>query len=577
MLTSCNPLPTLARFTSISMLTLSLASALFAHDAMAETPKLILQITVDQLRGDMLNRYQDRFGEGGFNYLLNKGIVYQNAQHAHANTETIVGHTTLSTGAYPANHGMVGNVWYDRSLGHSVYNIEDPRYPLLSADGDVNKKTEIDPTQKTASTSGRSPMNILVSTFSDELALKTNGKAKVFGVSVKDRGAVAMAGHAGKAFWFSKKSGEFVSSKFYYQDYPNWVKQHNATKPAQHYANKTWQLAKPQNSYLFANNDDQDWEVAFPGFGRTFPHQYGAGDGKYFTTFLTLSPAGDQLTANFAKLLIENEAIGQDEITDYLSVSFSSTDYVGHIFGPSSLEAEDNLLHLDKTLADLLNYIDKKVGLDNTVIVLSADHGSPESPEYLQNMGIDAQYVDPNKWETETAIKAVKQQFKIASSDKLINKFQTPYLYLNHVTLAKYQLNPEQVQRAVANEITKLHGVAFSATSSDINNNHLPDTRVAKLVSNNHHPQRSGDIYIVFKPHYFINEFDGLSVASSHGSPWRYDTFVPLIFAGKNIDQQTVSRTVETVDIAITLATIADTKQPSGSDGNVLIEVIDQD
>ncbi|MCL1139739.1 alkaline phosphatase family protein [Shewanella pneumatophori] len=565
--------------TRLKTLTLGLAVMLMPLTAAAsseqEAPKLILQITVDQLRGDMLSRYQHRFAKGGFNYLLNSGVVYKNAQHAHANTETIVGHTTLSTGAYPANHGMVGNVWFDRSLGHSVYNIEDARYPLLSADGDVNKKTEIDPTQKTASSSGRSPMNILVSTFSDELALTHNGKAKVFGVSVKDRGAVAMAGHAGKAFWFSKKSGEFVTSAFYYQDYPEWVKRYNTGKPTAQYANQTWQLAKPQASYLFANNDDQEWEVAFPGFGRVFPHQYGARDGKYFTTFLTLSPAGDELTADFAKRLIENEAIGQDEITDYLSVSFSSTDYVGHIFGPSSLEAEDNLLHLDNTLADFLSFIDDKVGLDNTVIVLSADHGSPESPEYLQAMGIDAQYVHPKEWHSNAAIEKIKQRFKINEKDSLINKFQTPYLYLNHDTIAKYQLNTEQVQTAVADEIAKLEGVAFSATSSDINQSLLPNTHVAKLVANNHHPQRSGDIYIVFKPHYFINEFDGLSVASSHGSPWRYDTFVPLIFAGKNIESQTVTRAVETVDIATTLATIAGTKQPSGSDGKVLSEVLE--
>ena len=183
-------------------------------------PKLVLQITVDQLRGDMPSAYSDKMGKGGFRYLLNKGVVYKDAHHNHANTETIVGHATLATGALPAVHGMIGNVWYDDKLQRLVYNVEDSRYPLLSADAGVNQKTEIDPTQRTAKSSGRSPSNIQVSTFSDELMIASNGKAKVFGVSVKDRGAISMAGHMGKAFWFSKKSGEFVTSEYYYDKYP---------------------------------------------------------------------------------------------------------------------------------------------------------------------------------------------------------------------------------------------------------------------------------------------------------------------------------------------------------------------
>ena len=208
--------------------------------AVAEPPKLILQITVDQLRGDLPERFLDRMGKGGFRYLLDRGVVFKDAHHAHANTETIVGHVTIATGAHPAAHGMVGNVWFDHGTGRLVYNIEDARYPLLSAGSDVNKKTEIDPTQKKARSSGRSPANILVSTLSDELAIHTAGRAKIFGVSVKDRGAVSMAGHAGKAFWFSKKTGEFVTSGFYYQRYPEWVVAWNATRPAQRYAGKSW-------------------------------------------------------------------------------------------------------------------------------------------------------------------------------------------------------------------------------------------------------------------------------------------------------------------------------------------------
>ncbi len=341
--------------------------------ALANEPRLILQITVDQLRGDMPTRFiEDRLGEGGFRYLLENGIVYADAHHPHANTETIVGHATLSTGAYPSEHGMVGNSWFDRESGETTYNIEDDRYPLLTEGADVDEATEIDPSQRAARSEGRSPSAILVSTFSDELALYYSGQSKIFGISVKDRGAVSMAGHAGKAFWFSKSAGQFVTSRYYYDKYPDWVRDWNDKGPVASYAGKSWELLNDQESYVFGDRDDQPFEIDFPGYGRTFPHPYGSADGKYFTTLLTLSPAGDELTLDFAKTLISAERLGVDSIPDYLSVSFSSTDYVGHLFGPSSLESEDNLLRLDRSLADLFQFVDQVVGLDNTLIVLSA-------------------------------------------------------------------------------------------------------------------------------------------------------------------------------------------------------------
>jgi len=268
---------------------LMLAGSSSAADRSA-APRLVLQITVDQLRGDLAERYLAEMGEGGFRHLLDSGVVYGDAHHAHSNTETIVGHTTLATGAHPAAHGLVGNVWFDRVQDRMVYNIEDARYPLLTAGADVDQKTEIDPTQRAARSEGRSPASILVSTFGDELAVHTAGRAKIFAVSVKDRGAVAMAGHAGKAFWFSKAKGEFVTSRFYYAAYPEWVAAFNATRPAQRYADTSWELMNASSSYLFGDQDDVPWETALGSFGRVFPHAYGPAEGKYYTTFLTLSP-----------------------------------------------------------------------------------------------------------------------------------------------------------------------------------------------------------------------------------------------------------------------------------------------
>ncbi len=332
--------------------------------------QLVLQITVDGLRGDLLQRYGKQFGEDGFRYLLDNGIVFTNANYQHANTETIVGHTTLATGTSPWEHGMIGNAWFDRQRGELVYNIEDSEHPVLPTQEPTGEVSQLDPSQSLTVTSGRSPKNILVTTFGDELMVKTTGEARVFGVSGKDRSAVAMAGHSGKAFWYSTDNGDFVSSTYYYDDYPQWVKTWNGKKMAEGWANTDWTLLNPKSSYLLAAQDDRAYEVDLKGYGKTFPHPYGSTDNALFTTRLLVSPAGDRLLADFAKTLIEAEQLGSNKTPDYLSVSFSGVDAVNHFFGPSSLENEDQILQLDRTLADLLSYVQTTIGLDNTLIVL---------------------------------------------------------------------------------------------------------------------------------------------------------------------------------------------------------------
>ncbi len=223
-------------------------------------PKLILQITVDQLRGDLPGKFMKNMGEGGFRYLMNNGLWYTNAHYSHANTETVVGHTILATGADPAVNGMIYNVWFDREKGRLVYNIEDSNCHILSVNADVNESTELDASQVLAKSDGRSPSNIMVTTFSDELLLKTNGKSKIFGVSVKDRGAVTLAGHTGKAFWFSKSAGEFITSTYYYDKYPEWVTKWNKRKiPAKTFGGKVWKLMNDKSTYMYGDEDDMPW------------------------------------------------------------------------------------------------------------------------------------------------------------------------------------------------------------------------------------------------------------------------------------------------------------------------------
>ena len=537
-------------------------------------PKLILQITVDQFRGDLPTRYYDRLGKGGLRYLLDKGVVYNNAHHAHANTETIVGHATLATGAHPSEHGMIGNLWFDRATGVTTYNIEDSNYKLLTEGAAVDSSTEIDPTQKAASSDGRSPAAILTTTFSDELSSLTAGKAKVFGVSVKDRGAVSMAGHSGKAFWFSKATNEFVTSSYYYKKYPQWVVDWNAKKLAEQYSGKAWELMHPIDTYLFADRDDQEWESDLAGYGRTFPHKFSTTDNKYFSTYLTISPIGDELTLEFAKAAINAEQIGEDDITDFLGVSFSATDIIGHFFGPSSLESEDNILRLDRTLANLFAFIDKKIGLDNTLIVLSADHGGPEAPGYLKSMGIPTGYVSPDTWDKKPAINRIKKKFGIKG--KLIEGYDHPYIYLSNKVISNSKIDLLALETAIIDELVRFPGVSTAISSTALARGIVADTYLTRAMTNNYNSRRSGNVYVVFQPGWFINHYDGLSLAAVHGSPWPYDTFVPIIFAGHNLKSQTVSRRVHTVDVASTLANIVGAKPPSGASGEVLLEVLGQ-
>jgi len=468
---------------------------------------------------------------------------------------------------------MIGNLWFDRESGVVTYNVEDPRYRLLTQGADVDEDTEVDPTQRAASSEGRSPASILVTTFADELRSSRGGRSKAIGISVKDRGAIPMAGHAGTAFWFSKATGEFVTSNYYLDRYPTWVDQWNKKRLAQNYAGLSWNLLHDQDSYLFGASDDRDWETDVGGFGRIFPHSYGNGESPYFTTWLTLSPAGDELVLDFARSALIGEQLGQSDHTDYLSVSFSSTDYVGHVFGPSSLEAEDNILRLDRTLAELFQFVDQRIGLANTLIVLSADHGGPDTPGYLNSLNIPAGYIEPDTWDQDAAISRIKDRFKI--DGQLIEKYAHPYVYFSADVIGDRNIDRAALEAAVVDELAKFPGVSLAVSSAALRRGEVPDTQLYRSVLNNFHAKRSGDIYIVFEPNWFINDFDGLKVAATHGSPWQYDTYVPIVFAGAGLTAKTVYRRVHTIDIAPTLSAYLGIKPPSGAQGKPLKEVFE--
>ena len=559
------------QFVTISAVVIFLFGLTPVNADQRNRPKLVLEIVVDQLRGDMPAMVLDRLDSGGFRYLTEKGVWYQNAHHPHANTETIVGHVTLSTGAYPSRHGMVGNVWFDAEKDRLVYNIEDPDYEATGGLGARDMDSEVDSSQ-VSKTEGRSPKKIVTTTFSDEMAIFYGPESRIYSVSGKDRGAVAMAGHMGKAFWYSTKNGQFASSTYYYKEFPAWVSSWNKQGKANSYYGKQWELTHPISFYKKGYQDNRPYEnPADLGYGKVFPHPFGDKDNKYYYTLLMASPIVDELTVDFAKTLVQNEKLGQDSVPDYLAISLSSTDYVGHLFGPASLETEVNLLRLDRTLADLFAYIDKTVGLESTLIVLSADHGAPEASEYMAEKGMAVGELNLDTLDYSELDAKLKKRFGIGK--EVIKKTFHPYVYLDRELIRKKKLKLEDVSQLVAKELIEIDGIAYAVPSTDLAAGRVPDASpMARQILRNFNPKRSGDVYIIYEPHWRTT-FTGDVATVNHGSPWVYDTYVPIMFAGWNISATKVQRQVETVDIAPTLSLLLGTKLPSGSVGKSLEEV----
>jgi predicted AlkP superfamily pyrophosphatase or phosphodiesterase len=526
--------------------------------------RLVLQITVDGLRGDLLERYRAGFGEGGFNRLLEHGAVYTDAHYQHANTETIVGHATLATGTFPSLHGMVGNVWFDREAGELAYNIEDPDSPLLPTREEETDGAQVDPAQKKSRTGGRSPRVLLAPTIGDTMSAYFAGRSKVFGVSGKDRSAVAMAGRTGKAFWFSTNTGDMVTSRYYYEDYPGWAREWNARRKAESHAGKSWSLLNDASRYLLADQDDRPYEADLGGYGRVFPHPFGQAEDKLFHTRILVSPVGDRLLADFSKALITGEKLGQDEVPDYLSVSFSGVDAVNHFFGPSSLENEDTVIQLDRTLADLLAFVDEKVGLEHTLIVLSADHGMADMPEYMSELGYQVGRLDLT--DLETTANEVGKTFGVG---EVVRLFYRPYLYLDEEKMMAAGADATEVARAIADALTALDGVALAVATADLDD--LNGHPLLAQIRNNQHVSRSGDIYIAQEPYWFL--FEKGPVRVMHGSPWRFDTHVPIVFVAAGVEARHVHRPVHPVDVAPTIAALLGMSPPASARGTVLHEV----
>lgn len=520
--------------------------------------QLVVMIVIDQLRADMVSLMEHRFGSGGFRYLIDNGMWYKNARYEHATTLTAVGHATLFTGATPAEHGIVGNYWLNRKTGEVEKTAEgqNPFNPSQNVPG---------------------PMKLIGSTIGDELSLAFNRKSRVFGVSLKDRAAILPAGHLGKAFWYNSKTGEFQTSEFYYKNPPQWFVSWNKLKKADQYKNKSWELLKEKSSYMYGKNDDRPEEKPFnepPEYNRSsvFPHSLAKYKGEEYYRQLYFTPFADELTVDLACHIIEEEKLGRGAFTDMLTVSLSVTDMVGHIYGPCSLEYEDNLLHVDAALATLFKTIDESVGLNRTLIVLTADHATDLNPEYRRRLGMQAGRIDPADFKAAIN-ETLKKKFNVKEEKDFVMGFRNPSIYLDPEAVKTLKADIREIESAAAEAVMGIPGIAYAITRTDMLRGNLPDTEMAGKLKFVFHPERSGHILILQEPFWFLyHVFD--KDAAMHGAPYSYDTHVPILFTGPGIRKSEVYRLVRPRNIAATVALKLGIEAPSGSSGIPLLEVL---
>ena len=520
-----------------------------------EPPKLILVIVIDQMRGDYLPHMQSRLGPGGFRRILDRGVVYTNAHYRHGITVTASGHATIVTGANAAEHGIINNLWYDPLQRRDVYNTQDAQFQLI---GEPTKPLD-----------GTSPQLLLATTIGDVLVRASDGASRVFSVAGKDRAAILPSGFLGKAYWYSAATGRYVTSTYYADHMPAWAEAWNANKPAGGYRSYVWDLAAKRADYRAAAHDDRPEEVDILGLGRTFPHTFSNIKQAGFYEALRYTPISDRLTLGFAQTLIAAEGVGQRGATDMLSVSFSATDLIGHTFGPDSLEAEDNILELDRTVAGLLDTVDKKIGLEHTLVVLTADHGMSEIPEVAAAARLPAGKIDQG-----SVIERLNALFKSRTKDgNLVLAFPGPDLYFDPAVLAASGLSVATAETQAAEDLAHVEGVARVYTRHDLIQGRIPNDLISQRMARSFHSTRSGNLLVVLKAGYNLWQA-GAPMAATHGTPYNSDTFVPLIFSGAGIPAAAISRRVGPEDIAPTIAAYLRITPPSSSTGDVLQEVM---
>ncbi len=515
-------------------------------------PKLVVGIVVDQMRYDYLYRYYDKYSTGGFRRLMEGGFNARNNHYHYAATYTGPGHAAIYTGSAPALNGIVGNDFYDRKLGRLMYCAEDTSVNTVGNTGTAGKM---------------SPRNMLVTTIGDQLKLATDGRAKVVGIALKDRGAILPAGHAANgAYWFDSKDGNFISSTFYQKELPQWVQEFNARKRSDQFLSQKWEPLLALNQYTESTIDDEPYENTLPGEPKAiFPHEFAvqAGGSKY--EILRTSPFGDQLTKEFALAAIKGEKLGQNAVTDMLCVSFSSPDYVGHAFGTHAIETEDQYIRLDQQLADMFNQLDATVGKGQWLAFLSADHGAADVPAFSQQYRIPASV--KSSGEVSDAVKAALST--AYGPGQWMLSYYNQQIYLNHALFAEKKIAIQQVYELLQAVLLKQQGVINVVNLHDLAAEALPEVQ-ANLFRNVYHPSRSGDFYVMQQAGWF----EGRNKGTTHGTTYAYDTHVPFVLYGWGVRPGQTFRRTHIHDIAPTITALLGILEPSGCIGDPLEEAI---
>jgi predicted AlkP superfamily pyrophosphatase or phosphodiesterase len=498
-------------------------------------PKLIVMMVIDQFRYDYLVRFRPEFVAKGFNLLLS-GADFVDCRYHYASTFTCPGHATLFAGAYPTNTGIIDNEWYDPALHRSEYCVEDLGAKLVGAqDGP-----------------GMSPRNLIGSTIGDELRSATDFKSKVIAISMKDRASVIPGGHlANAAYWYDAKSGNFVTSTYYLPSLPDWVQEFNSQKISAARCGKNW-VALPQTPGVQG------------GMLREFKSQSSetCPDAR-FRSWLEFTPFMNEVELKFALAAIKSEKLGQGNGTDLLTISLSANDYIGHIYGPYSPQVADATLRTDRYLAAFFEALDHTVGLANTWITLSADHGVAPNPGFIKEHHLGLGNFNPANVRSEVE-QAMNQAF---GPDQWVEHSDAIYVYLNHATMARRRVDLAQAQAVAASAAASVEGVKAAFTRTQIMSGALPRSPLAKAVSNSFNPLRSGDVFIVLEPYAVPVSGD---THTTHGSPWSYDTQVPLIFWGDAFNPGVYRTPAQPVDLAATIAAALGITETSGEQGRPL-------
>ena len=518
----------------------------------ASKPKLVVGIVIDQMRWDYLQRFNTLFGNDGFKRLLGEGFSCDNTLIPYTPTYTAPGHTCIYTGSVPAIHGIVGNNWYDKATNANVYCTDDSTVTTVGNVSDAGKM---------------SPNNMWATTITDELRLSTNFKSKVIGISLKDRGAILPAGHsANAAYWYDDKGGKWITSSYYMQDLPSWVKDFNAKDEVAKYMSKDWSTLLPLDQYSQSTADDKPYENNIKGeTSVTFPHKLSAiGDANKYASFRT-TPYANTYTFDFAKKAIENEELGDNSATDFLAVSISSTDYIGHSFGPNSIEVEDTYLRLDKDIADFIKYLDKRLGKGNYLTFLTADHGVAHIPTFLAEHKLPGGTFSDEEFTKEINVE-IDTKFGLK---KVVQSVQNYQVYLNFAEVEKQGKDKAAIVSDVIKLLKQKPYIINVFETEKIMQTALAEPQKAMMV-NGYNPKRSGDIQFTFKPGYF----DGGKKGTTHGLWNPYDAHIPLLFFGWNVKQGHTNRETYMTDISATLAAILKIQMPSGCVGKVITEII---